>query len=220
MTKNSLNRRGMLRLALLGLAAPGIAALPGVAHAQDRAPDAGAVAPVQQLSNQLLQVMRAGRGTPFQQRYEMLAPAVDQAFDLNTILRTSVGLRWSSLPPAQQQQLQQVFRRYTVATFVANFDNYTGQQIQVAPGTRQVSPTEQIVQTEIVAPGGNPTQLDYVMRNEGGAWKAVDVLADGSISRVAVQRSDFRSLLEDGTGAELVASLNRKVASLSDGALA
>ena len=27
------------------------------------------------------------------------------------------------------------------------------------------------------------------------AWKAVDVLLDGTISRVAVQRSDFRSLL-------------------------
>ncbi len=58
------------------------------------------------------------------------------------------------------------------------------------------------------------------MRPENGSWKAVDVLADGSISRVAVQRSDFRQLLADGTGQDLVASLTAKVASLSDGSLA
>ena len=175
---------------------------------------------MQQLSDQLLAVMRAGRNTPFQARYQMLEPAVDKAFDLATILRTSVGLRWPSLPAAQQQQLQEVFRRYTVATFVANFDTYSGQQIAVSPDARPVANGEQIVQTQIIPASGQPTRLDYVMRNEGGAWRIVDVLADGSISRVAVQRSDFRQLLADGTGQELVASLNRKVASLSDGAIA
>ncbi len=45
----------------------------------------------------------------------------------------------------------------------------------------------------------------------------MDVLLDGSISRVAVQRSDFRSLLEGGPSA-LVDSLRRKVADLSGGA--
>ena len=40
-----------------------------------------------------------------------------------------------------------------------------------------------------------PTPLDYVMRQGEKGRRAVDVLLDGSISRVAVQRSDFRSLL-------------------------
>jgi phospholipid transport system substrate-binding protein len=211
-----IDRRSMIRLALFGLvAAPALGALPITARAQA----AGPVAPIQQLSNQLLAVMRAGRNTPFQSRYQMLAPAVENAFDLDTILRTSVGLRWPSLPADQQAQLQQVFRRYTIATFVANFDSYSGQQIQVSPTPRVLPSGEQIVQTQIVPTSGEPTKLDYVMQNEGGAWKAVDVLADGSISRVAVQRSDFRQLLSDGTGQQLVASLSRKVASLSDGAL-
>ena len=48
---------------------------------------------------------------------------------------------------------------------------------------------------------------------------AVDVLADGSISRVAVQRSDFRRLLSSGGATALIESLNRKISDLSGGAL-
>ena len=58
------------------------------------------------------------------------------------------------------------------------------------------------------------------MRQTAAGWKAIDVLANGAISRVAVQRSDFRSLLSQGGGPALVGSLQRKVADLSSGALA
>ena len=83
---------------------------------------------------------------------------------------------------------------------------------------RQVG-QDTVVATQIVpANGGAPTRLDYVMRATPQGWKAVDVLADGSISRVATQRSDFRSLLTGGNPQPLINSLNRKVASLSKGA--
>jgi len=45
------------------------------------------------------------------------------------------------------------------------------------------------------------------------------VLLDGSISRVAVQRSDFRSLLGSGHAGALIRSLQDKVAQLSGGTL-
>jgi phospholipid transport system substrate-binding protein len=62
-------------------------------------------------------------------------------------------------------------------------------------------------------------RLDYVMRDDGGTWRAVDVLLNGSISRVAVQRSDFRKILSSGDPDALISSLRRKIADLSDGAL-
>ena len=57
------------------------------------------------------------------------------------------------------------------------------------------------------------------MRQEGGGWKVVDVLAEGSISRVAAQRSEMRSVLADGGGAGLLVSLRQKTAELSGGIL-
>jgi phospholipid transport system substrate-binding protein len=62
------------------------------------------------------------------------------------------------------------------------------------------------------------TRLDYVMREVDGGWHVVDVLLDGSISRVAVTRSDFRALLAEGGAARLIASLRAKVADLKAGA--
>jgi ABC-type transporter MlaC component len=55
-----------------------------------------------------------------------------------------------------------------------------------------------------------------VMRNTGSGWRSVDVLADGAISRVAVQQSDFRRLLSRGGAPALAESLGTKSLVLSD----
>jgi phospholipid transport system substrate-binding protein len=74
------------------------------------------------------------------------------------------------------------------------------------------------VQSRIVKISGDPTELDYVMKQTPVGWKVIDVLTGGSISRVAVQRSDFRRILSNGVD-PLLASLQRKTSHLSDGAL-
>jgi phospholipid transport system substrate-binding protein len=169
----------------------------------------------QQLIDGLLQT-KAGPGTPFSQRFAMLAPIIDRTFDLETILRASVGPTWASLEPDQQTQLADAFRCYTVATYVNNFDKYEGQRFVVKQDTRAVG-DEQAVQTQLIPRSGNSHELDYVMRPTGPGWRAVDVLADGSINRVAVQRSDFRRLLARGGAPALLASLRSNSAGLSDG---
>jgi phospholipid transport system substrate-binding protein len=148
----------------------------------------------------------------------MLAPAVDAAFDLQGILRISVGALWSTLPPAQQQTLLQVFRSYTIANYVANFHSYKGRVIDVQPTTRPVG-SQRVVTTTITKPGRDPLRIDYVMRDEDSGWKVVDVLLDGTISRVAVQRSDFASLVSSGDASGLIKSLRSKVSLLSNGSM-
>lgn len=215
MTASRIDRRTALRLGVLGMTT-----LPIVARLASAA-DLGAGAPVRVFGDALIAAMRAGsQRVPFSQRFAMLAPAVDQAFDLETILRVSVGAQWPSFPAGQQAALRTAFRDYTVANFVANFDSYRGQSIEVTPGARLLAGGDQVISTRLVTPGGSSTVLAYVMRPSPAGWKAVDVLANGSISRVATQRSDFRSLLASGGGSALVASLQSKVSALSGGSLA
>ena len=207
----SIGRRRWLQVAL---------ASAGATLALPRAmADPAAVTPIRQLCDTLLGIMKAGRATPFQQRYETLAPVVERAFDLPAILQLSVGPTWSSLASDQQTTLLTAFRRYTIANYVNSFDNYTGQRFDIQPDTKPLPNGEQLVQTKIVPASGESHELDYVMRREGSAWKAVDVLADGSISRVAVQRSDFRRLVSRGGAQALIESLNQKTNDLSGGAL-
>jgi phospholipid transport system substrate-binding protein len=87
----------------------------------------------------------------------------------------------------------------------------------IAPETRP-SGKDMVVQTRILGPAGETTRLDYVMSETSGTWHVVDVLLDGSISRVAVTRSDFRSLLGQADASPLIASLRGKVANLAAGA--
>jgi phospholipid transport system substrate-binding protein len=173
--------------------------------------------PLRQLYAALEAAMRTGHATPFPQRFDTLAPVVDQVFDLETVLKVSVGLRWDGMDPDMRTRLLKAYRRFTVATYVANFDKYDGERFQILPGVRE-SGTDRIVGTEIIS-GGDHVRLDYVMRDVNGTWRAVDVLLEGSISRVAVQRSDFRKILANGDTDALIASLRHKITDLSDGTL-
>lgn len=187
-------------------------------HALADTPDATAT--VEHLNEALLAAMKTGTQTAFNRRFSALAPVVDQVFDLHTVLAISVGPDWSNLSPDQQSRLLDVFRRYTVASYLASFDRYDGQVFSVIPNPRCLDADRAVVQSRIAAIHGETTELDYVMQRMLSGWKIVDMLAAGTISRVAVQRSDFRRVLSQGGGEALLASLQRKTIELSGGALA
>jgi phospholipid transport system substrate-binding protein len=209
---------GLRRRLLLGAVV--IAAAPLSWRARAEIAPSGVTATVKRFNEALLAAMKSGSQTAFSRRFDILAPAVDQAFDLASVLAVSVGPGWASLSPDQQGGLLAEFRRYTVASYAANFDSYAGQSFTVSPDTRELDASRVIVQTRITSTSGEDTRLDYVMQQTSGGWKVVDVLAAGSISRVAVQRSDFRHVLSHGGGDALLASLRRKTSDLSGGALA
>ncbi|MBV9654554.1 MAG: ABC transporter substrate-binding protein [Acetobacteraceae bacterium] len=180
------------------------------------AQDFGQVAAgIQRLYAALPEVMKAGAGTPFMQRYSTLVQPVSGALDLPAILQVAVGPPWSTIPPAQQAALQTAFQKYSVATYVSQFDSYGGEQFQVLPGLRTLPTGQPVLHTEIVPKSGDAHAIDYVMRQTPGGWKATDVLLDGTISRVAVLRSDFRRLLARGGPAELTNFLEQKATALS-----
>ena len=149
----------------------------------------GSAAPVQALGDSLLTSMKAG--ATFDQRFDTLAPVVERVFDLPALLRACVGPRWSTLSPREQATLAQVFRRFTVASYVANFASFfQGEQFEIFPDVRMIGP-DQVVATRFVGQTGDGARIDYVMHERHGTWKAVDVLLDGRISRVAVPAFRF-----------------------------
>ena len=207
---------GFMRRSLLGTILIAAARLSRRALAET-APS-GATATIQRFNGALLAAMKAGGQTDFNRRFQALATEVDQAFDLPAVLSVSVGPSWASFSPDQRSRLLVAFRGYTVASYLANFDSYAGQDFVVSPDTVRLGVDRVEVRSRIVRSSGDATELDYVMKQTPLGWKVVDVLAGGSISRVAVQRSDFRRILSNGADA-LLESLQRKTADLSGGAL-
>ena len=185
-------------------------ATPGIARAQATTP----TAPIAALNAALKAGMQAGRATPFATRAARLRPAVERAFNLPAILAASVGPRFASFPDQAKRDLLEAFTAFTVATWVGNFETDAGETFELEPQTRP-SGTDQVVSTRIVPTTGDPTRLDYVMRRGPAGWQAVDILLNGTISRVAVQRSDFRTLVAAGDPAPLLSNLRARTQRLT-----
>jgi phospholipid transport system substrate-binding protein len=175
-------------------------------------------APIEQLDAGLLQVMKAGKQAPFQQRYNVLAPLVMRAIDLDAILEGAVGSAWATLAPDQQTALKAAFQQYSVATYVANFDEFNGERFDLTPPAAGGNP---VVRVKIVPskPQDETHILGYTMRQTPTGWKAIDVTADGSISQVVAQQDDIRAVVRSSGTSGLYKRLQQKTAELSDGAV-
>jgi phospholipid transport system substrate-binding protein len=157
----------------------------------------------------LLSNMKDGRMLGESGRLARLVPVVDRTFDIPTMTRLAIGPSWASLTPAQQQQLIAAFGHYVAATYADQFDTYSGEQLQVT-GERPRG-ADVMVETRIVKSKGDATRLDYLMRQDQGGLRISDVYLDGSISQLAVHRSEFHSILQREGVDGLIMALNRKV---------
>jgi phospholipid transport system substrate-binding protein len=180
------------------------AIFPGLAQVQSSS--ASVAAPIVALNAALIAVMRPGDLIPLLYRDKMLARAVDQVLDLQSIIRISVGAYWSCLSQAKQQKL------------IESFDIFSGEVSSVSLTTRVLG-AQQVVTSTLSEPSDNSIRGDDVMGRADRRWKAQDIRLDRTISRVTVQRSDLTSLLSQGDASQLIASLEQKISTFSSCAI-
>jgi phospholipid transport system substrate-binding protein len=157
----------------------------------------------------LLTTMKQGPTLGESGRYATLAPVVRQDFDVPFMTRLAVGPDWAGLTPNQQQQVTEAFGRYVAATYADRFDSYSGEELEV--GGEEPFAGGYIVHSKIVKPTRDPVTINYLVRDDGGAWQIADVYLDGTISQLATQRSEFHSILRREGVDGLIEALNRKV---------
>ena len=166
---------------------------------------------VAQLQQKLVAVWRSD--TSFERRFEALAPAIVASHDLATMARFALGNRWQGLDSAQREQFLATFRRLTIATYADRFDQYHGERF-VQSGQRALSQDQYLVQTSLLPSDGAQIRLDYLLRQRGGQWKIVNVLADG-VSELAIKRSEYTAFIRDHGFAALVKELQRKISDMA-----
>jgi phospholipid transport system substrate-binding protein len=164
----------------------------------------------------LTRTMKQGPALGEKGRYDALAPAVRQGFDLGAMTQMAVGPSWAKLSPAERQQVTEAFARYTIATYAERFSKDAG--VTFAVGTQRTMPYGTVVDTQIVQPGGDKVSINYLMRQNGQQWQVADIYLQGTISQVATLRSQFGAVfLRDGAHG-LIEALNRKATSLNSAA--
>src|ERR671920_1500291 len=128
---------------------------------------------VRSLYDTLLTTMQNGPTLGPRGRYTRIEPVVRRVFDIDYMTRLAVGPEWARLNETQRQQVQQAFQRYITAIYAERFDSYSGERLQVT-GERPASGGT-IITSQIIKSNGEPVNLSYLMRNNGGVWQIADV---------------------------------------------
>lgn len=192
-------RRGLIGLPLLAL--PLLAARPAAAQ----------VAVVEGFHATLIEIMRNARTLGVRGREARLRPVMETAFNLPAMARIAIGPPWTSMPADQQQALASAFSDWSIATYASRFDGYGGERFETE-GESPLANGDRMVRTKLVRPNDAPVQLNYLLRQAGGAWRIVDIYLTGTISELASRRAEFTAILRDGGPARLLADLRQRTA--------
>ncbi len=164
----------------------------------------------------LLSTMKNAAKLGVNGRYDVLASVIDKDFDLQRMIRVAAGKFWRRADGAARAKVLASFRRLSIATYAAQFDGWSGQAfttIASRPGPQRTV----LVKTKIATPGGDDAALTYVLKERArgnGDWRIVDVLLDGSISQLAVRRSEYQRVLKSSGLPGLIKVLDAKAGEL------
>ena len=180
--------------------------------AADAASD-GPTASVERLNTALLEVMKDAEALGYAGRYSHLEPVVEEIFDLDFMAQKSVGRHWKTASPEAQALLLETFRRYTVANYAGRFTGWTGQSFEIT-GEEDSARGTKLVRTVLHDPTDENVQLDYRLRHTDDGWRIVDIYFNGTVSELALRRSEYSALIKrDGFDA-LISALDERIAEL------
>jgi ABC-type transporter MlaC component len=120
--------------------------------------------------------------------------------DVRRIALFTLGQYRRSAPQADVEAFVNAFKNYAAAAYQSYFAKYTDQQLKVI-GSTQRSPTDFIVQTNLVDPGSSqpPAEVDFRVRTDTGKPVLVDVAYQG-IWLSLEQRDQFVAFLGQNNG--------------------
>lgn len=168
--------------------------------------------PVDALYGVLLECLKNADALGLEGRREKIAPAVQAGYDLPFMAEKILGRHWSSLGPADQQRWIDSFGRMTVATYAERMSGYSGQVFEVLK-TEPSQHDTAVVYTQVVTPKQPPIAINYRMRQDGDGWRIIDVYLNGTVSELALRRSEYAAVLQRDGFDKLVASIDDKIKS-------
>lgn len=173
------------------------------------APDPAAPrVPIERLYAALDDVMARAAALDFAGRYAALAPVVASSYDVPFMAQLILGSAWRGLAPEQQARWVESFTRFTVSTYADRFDGANvrfevGALEAAAGGTR-------LVRTTLYPKDDEPVKLDYRVREAAEGWRIVDVYLNGTVSELALRRSEYSALLKRAGFDALLAAIEAK----------
>lgn len=169
---------------------------------------------VERLNATLLKVMQGAEKLGYAGRYAQLAPTINESFDLAYMAEQAAGSYWNNLAEPDRKKLADVFGRFTIASYAARFNAFSGQKFAVTgetPGAAQTT----LVRNQLIKPDGETISIDYALRQTDGSWRIIDVYLKGRFSELAVRRAEYTSAIKSQGIATLIEAIEGRIANLA-----
>ena len=163
----------------------------------------------------LLEIMKHAKELGFQGRIDELEPLMARCFDLDFMASKTVGRYWKSLSDEDKLRWAAIFTRFTTANYAGRFTGYTGEEF-VTLGVEDAPRDTRVVMTKIIIPKEDDVELNYRLVQRDGEWKVIDVFLNGTVSELALRRSEYSSELKRKGFEQLVASVETKIEDLKN----
>lgn len=211
-------------IALSGLAAPRTATAadpPAQASGQESdvppiADARSALQVVEGLNDSLLTVLKRSNELDYAGRFALLQPILQDSFDLEYMARQAVGRSFLDLEEPQRQTWYALFKDYMVANYASRFDHYSEQRFEILGEEPGKSDTV-LVRTQVIDPADENVDLSYRLRQNNGEWQVADVYLKGTVSELALRRSEYASVLKREGFDALTANIRNKIDELAAG---
>ncbi len=184
-----ISRRSLTRIATLVPFAIALGGRPGPSSAS---PD-GAAHFIEGLIDEAIAVLRI----PVEERVSresQFRTLLQDKFDVPLITRLVVGRHWRRATDAQKQAFMLVFEEHIVKIYTSQLGVYN-EEIVAIRNVASRTERDTIVGTEVMRSSDAPLQLDWLVREEAGAYRVIDIAAEG-VSLMTTKRSEFSSVIQ------------------------
>lgn len=132
------------------------------------------------------------------------------AFNFNEISRRAIGKPWKKFSPEEKQRFSAVFSEFLGSTYIDKLQGgYNNEQIDFSK--ERIKGSKAVVWTWVKTENLQ-IPIIYRMHMVNGQWKVYDILIENNVSLIKNYRVQFASMLKDGTPADLIARLEKKLA--------
>jgi phospholipid transport system substrate-binding protein len=152
---------------------------------------------VQKMGNDAMAIVNDGALAPElkQAKFQQL---MARDFDLPLIARFALGRHWRTLSNTDKKAYVDAFSRFVLKTYAGQLMNAKIKAFEVV-SNQLAGKRDIMVQTRIVRGGGRILNLVWRLRSRNGAYRVIDVVAEG-ISLALTKRQEFAAIIRANGG--------------------
>lgn len=142
-----------------------------------------------------------------QKRRSALKKAIGRIFDYREMAKRSMGVKWRSITPAQQNDFVGLFSTLLENSYADKIESYHEEKIVYDRESVEGKYAE--VNSRIITLKRDEYGLDYRLLKEGNKWMIYDVVIEG-VSLVSNYRTQFNKIINEQGYNELVKKMRTK----------